>query len=349
MYRILANIHENETYEHTGTLHITGNIGHHAKVTITDGALIVGGNIGTHAHVILKSKIIDPEHYFQVNGTIGNHVTIDSKSANIFIQGPAGVGLLIVTMSAHISARNICRHSELRSMSGHIIAGNIANQVTLFTMSGDIRVCDIDALDDLVVTNSTDLRWMTENTPFNIYANTSLFTMSGKICAGRVSAHSRLISMAGDIHVKNTHPLSLLVALDGDVYVDGVKPGIQRATYAHQISMQVQWSSDRLVEYNVIRDSGGYRNICTNLPSHSVNSPRPHLNIHVLSGFIAILGIVAVAISFAMLHVASLNPLGLIVGAIGIGMLVAGSGLFKRPSGDQNTRRESTNLVPASR
>jgi hypothetical protein len=358
MHRIISNINENETYVHTGNLHVIGNIGNHAAITITDGELVIDGNIGNQVLITLSSKLTANEYYFQVKGTIGNDVTIVSKSAHIDIKGPSGAGLSISTMSGHINAMDIDRQSKLTSMSGHITARNIASQVTLFTMSGNINVHDVNALGDLITTNPTELGWITESTPFHIYTNTSLFTMSGKIYAGRVAAHSRLIAMAGDIHVKEAHLLSLLVALNGDIYESDVRRHIERPRFAHQITLQVQWSNTKLLEYTVIRENLVLINTYRVLSIHNLNNqsplnsdpPRntyqrthiPRLNMHLLGGFIAILGVVAVAIAFTILHAASVNPLGLIVGGIGIGMLAAGYGLFKN---EQNHRQESTNVV----
>jgi len=91
------------------------------------------------------------------------------------------------------------------------------------------------------------------------------------------------------------------------------------------------------------------------VPSHvgwrqQLQMPSTNISMAVLSGFIAVTGIAAVAIAFAVFNAAALNPVGLTLAVVGaVNAVVGGLGFFVRSSG-ASAENDDQNLLnsPAS-
>ena len=200
----LERIGDNQHFEYTGNLTITGGIGRNATVIVKNGSLIVQGGVGELSNVrlgnmsnqsIVTGRVIingvsmgGDAHTVKIIGDVGEHAKINAPCADIDIQG------------------NILRCAEIKTQSGNVAARNIATLATLHSMSGDIRVGDV-AL------------------------SARLKSMSGNIHAQDVSAGASLNTMSGDVRVRNDLGASLNT-MSGDIFVNGER----RIPAAHAVS-----------------------------------------------------------------------------------------------------------------
>lgn len=132
-------IQAHQTIKHTGELHIKGNVGEGAKITLNHGKLTIDGNIADNAiiHVIRGGKewktqqieINDKSLSFKIcksdifiQGNVGNNVKIHARNSftSITVLGKVGDACNFKTTIGHISASSIGKNCTMETTTGEI-------------------------------------------------------------------------------------------------------------------------------------------------------------------------------------------------------------------------------------
>lgn len=205
MPKIIEQIEDNEHFEFTGDVQVTGNIGKNATVVIKDGSLTVAGDVGDDSELSLTttpissgSVIMSGSSFFS-GISIGN-VVINGASPVCSIHGKVGSR---VTMKSH--------NAEFS------IDGSVGDGCTLKTHNGDIRVGNVGESSSLTTHNGTI-------SCGSVGKHTALKTHNGDVHATEMGEHTRAISHNGDVRVSQAAPKSAeLETHNGSVYEAGVK------------------------------------------------------------------------------------------------------------------------------
>lgn len=199
---VLNEIKSNERVEFTGDVHITGNIGKGAVVTIRNGNLTVDGNVEDDARINLPQQ--------RRNGrAFGVNTYSDADQQSVMIHGSVGSNTIIKTENASIDVDgDVGSFSQIKTYNGEIRARNIGKRTKLKTYNGNVSAEDM---------NSASV----------------LRTDNGNIRARNLAADTRASTYNGNVDVQAADSSANLSTTNGDIYVNGVRrPRPQHATFS---------------------------------------------------------------------------------------------------------------------
>lgn len=145
----IATIPDGQCIEFREDVHITGNIGQHAVVTVLGGFLHVDGDVGAHTTITISfpstpstsmaiGKLIRIEDSLLIKGNVGAHAHINTQDRDIVIEGNIGPKAIIKTTGGDITVKNVAEDAVLTTDSGDIKAHDIAAGAKLSSTTGDI-------------------------------------------------------------------------------------------------------------------------------------------------------------------------------------------------------------------
>ena len=80
----------------------------------------------------------------------------------------------------------------------------------------------------------------------------------------------------------------------------------------------------------------------------NIRAIKHNINMQILSGFIAVMGVVAIAVAFTALNAASCGMPGIAVAGVGLATTLTGLGLFKQAYSNTTTAYEAASRIPLS-
>ncbi len=148
----IAEIKDNDVCTFHCDVHVTGNIGKNAKITIKRGNLIVNGNVKDGAAITsYETDLYMQFHHTAVNrnivlgsidikGNVGNRVLISAESRAISVNGSVGEHCTLKTHDGNIDVHDIGNDTKLKSQYGSIYADKTGARVRLGTYTGNVMV-----------------------------------------------------------------------------------------------------------------------------------------------------------------------------------------------------------------
>lgn len=199
------------------------------------------------------------------------------------------------------------------------VDGNIGSNCRFITQSGDINVGDVG-------NNSTLKTISGDVNARNVGTNCSLITTSGNVMAEDVRSHSTLSTVSGDVRVQNADESVSLKTISGDIYENGVK---RKRKKAQGVSFSISSGNRFFVNGRDITDLVHANSLGQPAPTNEARySSTMDISMMVLGGFIAAMGIFAVAIAFVALNASTFGIGGVVMASLGFAAICSGAGLF---------------------
>lgn len=212
---------DNEVFEYTGDVRITGSIGKNATVIVKNGTLTVEGDVNDDAEIKMQrasngatvistgdNSVFSCGGMFSMGGVV---IGGNSKNADVCVRGNVGNNVTIETHNASIIlGGDVGTNANITTHNGQIRARNIGSGSSLFSSNGGISVA-------------------------NIEPHVSLTTSNGPISAGDVKERATLNTSNGPIHVRSAHSTARLNTFNAEIYENGVPRAKNRPTNSFSI------------------------------------------------------------------------------------------------------------------
>lgn len=160
---IIDHIEPNSVHEYTGNLHVKGNIGAGASVTVKFGDLIVDGSIENNVTIGMPdnshSSCAANRNYYvngkertwghglvrmNVNGDVGENVKVEAMHTTFNVLGKLGKGCALETYFGHINVTIVGDDCTLKTADGHINVNRAGDHVKfLIGEQGNVNVLDV--------------------------------------------------------------------------------------------------------------------------------------------------------------------------------------------------------------
>lgn len=156
MTTTVDHIDDHQVTEYKGDVHVTGNVGMNARITIIDGNLLIDGDVADDAVIKLtqtpqiqtfqSSNFVMINHFngnaktnLRVTGKIGNNVSLSSNNSDL-ICGQIGTSCKLETYNGSITASHVGSYSSLKTYNGSVtVSGTVDQDAALRTYNGSVQ------------------------------------------------------------------------------------------------------------------------------------------------------------------------------------------------------------------